>query len=186
MATRPIVKYPLPLLQKKTAPVTLFDDDLVKLVSDMIETMREAPGVGLAAPQIGVSLRLAVIAGSATLPDEARENESETPPPPPLVLANPRIVAGEGAHIDEEGCLSVIDCFAKVKRYQKITVEAQDIKGLPLRFEANGFFARVIQHEVDHLDGTLFIDRLSSLKRGLYKKKLKKILAQEQEAGGEQ
>lgn len=184
MAIRPIVKYPLPLLQKKTALVTVFDDELVKLVSDMIETMREAPGVGLAAPQIGVSLRLAVIAGSATLPDEERESDPEAPappPPPPLVLVNPKIVAGEGAQMDEEGCLSVIDCFAKVKRYQKITVEARDIKGLPLRFEASGFFARVIQHEVDHLDGTLFIDRLSSLKRGLYKKKLKKILQQEED-----
>ena len=171
MALIPIVKFPFPVLQQKAKPVTDFDESLEKLVADMAETMYEAPGVGLAAPQVGVPLQLAVI--DITRKDE--ENEL-------IVLANPRIIKGEGQQVDEEGCLSVEDYSSNVKRFEKIWVEAQDIKGNPLNFEAEGFFARVIQHELDHLDGKLFIDRISALKRELYKKKRKKQLRrQEQE-----
>jgi len=171
MAIRPIISFPEPLLKQPAKPVTEFGEELEKLVADMAETMYAAPGVGLAAPQIGVPLRLAVIDISPK--DEERDL---------VVLVNPRIVKGEGEQVDEEGCLSVRDYHAAVKRFEKVWVEAQDIKGNPVSFEAEGFFARVIQHELDHLDGTLFIDRLSSLKRSLYKKKLKKILREEAQA----
>jgi len=190
MAIKPIVKFPVASLKSKAQPVTSFDDDLRLLVADMIDTMRDAPGVGLAAPQIGVPLRVAVIAGNATLPEEPAPEEAvaDSPPSgpefeavPPLVLVNPEIVAAEGEQVGEEGCLSVRDYFSNVKRFARIRVKAQDIDGGPLEFEAEDFFARVIQHELDHLDGTLFLDRLSSLKRALYKKRLKKILQAEEE-----
>ncbi len=169
MALRKIVTFPFPVLKDKAKPVTEFGEDLEKLVADMAETMYDAPGVGLAAPQIGVPLQVAVI--DITRKDEANHL---------IVLVNPKIVKGEGEQTDEEGCLSVEDYSSKVTRFQKIWVEAQDIKGNPINFEAEGFYARVIQHELDHLDGKLFIDRISSLKRSLYKKKLKKQLRAQQ------
>lgn len=170
MAIRPIVKYPVPSLKETAKPVTDFGPDLETLVADMAETMYAAPGVGLAAPQVGVALQLCVI--DITPKEEPRNL---------VVLANPRIVKGEGEQVDEEGCLSVREYYANVKRFEKVWVEAQDISGNPLEFMAEGFYARVIQHELDHLNGTLFIDRLSSLKRSLYKKKLKKLLQEEEE-----
>ncbi len=169
MAIREILKYPNPVLRKKAAKVTEFDDSLEELVADMAETMYDAPGVGLAAPQVGVSLQLLVM--DITYKDEEPEL---------IILANPEISEGEGSESDEEGCLSVVDLTAKVSRFTKIRVKAQDIEGNPLDFIAEDWFARVIQHEVDHLNGTLFIDRLSSLKRAMYKKKRKKQLAEEQ------
>lgn len=194
MAIKPIVKFPVASLKSKARPVTAFDDDLRRLVADMIDTMRDAPGVGLAAPQIGVPLRVAVIAGNVTLPEEPAEEptpeeeaaDSQPSEPvadtvPPLILVNPEIVAAEGAQVGEEGCLSVRDYFSNVERFARIRVKAQDLNGQPLEFEAEDFFARVIQHELDHLDGTLFLDRLSTLKRALYKKKIKKILQTEEE-----
>lgn len=173
MALREIVKYPVPLLKDKAQPVSEFGPALEELVADMAETMYAAPGVGLAAPQIGVPLQLCVI--DITPKEEPRNL---------IVLANPRIVSGEGKEVDEEGCLSVRDYFANVPRFTRIHVEAQDIRGKPLSFEAEGFYARVIQHELDHLQGTLFIDRISSLKRTLYKKRLKKMLQAEEENRG--
>jgi len=173
MALRKIVKYPFPVLKDKAKPVSEFGAALEDLVADMAETMYAAPGVGLAAPQIGVPLQLCVI--DITPKEEPRNL---------IVLANPRIVSGEGKEVDEEGCLSVRDYFANVPRYTRIMVEAQDMEGNPLSFEAEGFYARVIQHELDHLQGTLFIDRISSLKRALYKKKLKKMLLAEEEEKG--
>lgn len=168
MALQKIVTYPFPVLKEKARPVTRFDEGLKKLVADMAETMYDAPGVGLAAPQIGIPLQLAVI--DITPRDE--ENEL-------IVLVNPKIVKGEGEQTDEEGCLSVVEYSSKVKRFQKVWVEAQDIEGNPVSFEAEDFYARVIQHELDHLDGKLFIDRISSLKRTLYKKKRKKQLKEQ-------
>lgn len=170
MSLREIATYPFPVLKEQAKPVTEFGAELEELVADMAETMYAAPGVGLAAPQIGISLQLAVI-------DITRKNQEKQL----IVLVNPRIVRGEGEEIEEEGCLSVREYSAKVKRYRKIWVEAQDIKGNPLNFEAEDFFARVIQHELDHLNGTLFIHRISPLKRSLYKKKLKKLLKSEAE-----
>lgn len=168
MALRNIVTDPFPILKKKAEPVTEFNDDLKKLVADMAETMYEAPGVGLAANQIGVDLQVAVL--NITPKDEEREL---------IVLVNPKIVKGEGEEADEEGCLSVPGYCAKVKRFTKIWVEAQDLEGKPLNFEAEDFFARVIQHELDHLNGMIFVDRLSTLKRSLYKKRRKKQLREE-------
>lgn len=170
MAIRTILTYPHPVLRQKAEPITTFDQELRTLVEDMAETMYQAPGVGLAANQIGIARQLVLVDRST------QENERTY-----LVLINPVISGGEGSVIDEEGCLSVRECYSKVKRFQKIHVTAQDIDGNPLEFDAEDRFARIIQHEVDHLLGTLFIDRLSSLKRALYKKKLKKML-QEQEA----
>ena len=173
MALREIVTFPFPVLKETAKPVTEFDDELKALVKDMAETMYAAPGVGLAAPQINVPLQLCVI--DITSKDEPNEL---------IVLANPKIVSGEGEEAEEEGCLSVREYSAKVKRFTKIQVEAQDIEGNPLNFEAEDFYARVIQHELDHLNGTLFIDRLSTLKRSLYKKKIKKILRNEEKERG--
>ena len=169
MALREIVTYPFPILKETAKPVTDFGPELENLVADMAETMYAAPGVGLAAPQINIPLQLCVIDISPK--DEPREL---------VVLANPRISRGEGEQIDEEGCLSVLDYFSKVARYEKVWVEAQNLTGQPLSFEAEGYYARVIQHELDHLNGTLFIDRISSLKRTLYKKKVKKRLKAEE------
>ena len=170
MAVKKIITYPHPILRKKTAAVTDFDDNLRQLIDDMTETMYAAPGVGLAANQIGVSLQVVVIDISAD-PEERKQR----------VLINPEILEGEGSQVDEEGCLSVIDFCADVKRFRKIKVRAQDIEGNGDEFEAEDRLARIIQHEVDHLNGVLFIDRISSLKRTLYKRRLKKELKRQQD-----
>ena len=169
MAIKKILTYPDPVLRQKVERVTNFDDSLKELAADLAETMYAAPGSGLAANQIGECVSVIVI-------DISAEEEKKY-----LVLVNPEIVDKEGAQIDDEGCLSVIDLTAKVKRYQKLLVRAQDIEGKAWEFPAEDFLARVLQHEVDHLNGILFIDHLSSLKRILYKKKLKKILQEQQE-----
>lgn len=169
---RKIITYPHPILSKKATLVTEFGEPLRCLISDMIETMFDAPGAGLAANQIGECRRVVVINTSEKEKDEDRQA---------IALINPEIIQAEGSQVDVEGCLSVIDYSTKVKRFQKIMVRAQDAAGQVSEFEAEDFFARVIQHECDHLEGKLFIDRISTLKRSLYKKKLKKILAEEQE-----
>lgn len=168
---RKIITYPHPILAKQAAPITEFNDQLHRLISDMIETMFDAPGAGLAANQVGESKRLIVINTSEKEEDADRQA---------IALINPEIIHAEGTQIDVEGCLSVREYSTKVTRFQKITVRAQDASGESREFEAEDFFARVIQHECDHLDGKLFIDRISSLKRTLYRKKLKKMLAEEQ------
>ena len=170
MAIKKILTYPDPVLRQKTEPVTSFDDSLKQLARDLAETMYNAPGAGLAANQIGVCLRVVVIDVSAG--EDVKK---------PLVLVNPEIIEKEGCQIDEEGCLSVIEYTAKVERYSKLLIRAQDLDGKTWEFPAEEFFARVIQHELDHLDGILFIDRLSPLKRTIYKKRLKKILRDQEE-----
>ncbi|BCO10451.1 peptide deformylase [Desulfolithobacter dissulfuricans] len=167
MAVLKILKYPDPILRQKAKKITVFDDKLKKLAANMGETMYDAPGVGLAANQIGVLQQIIVVDVSK------EENEKKY-----IVLINPVISNGEGEVVDEEGCLSVLDYTSRVRRFRKIHVSAQDLDGKPLEFDAEDRFARIIQHEVDHLHGKLFIDRISALKRGLYKKKLKKILKQ--------
>lgn len=168
MALREILTYPHPVLREVAEKVTVFDEELEALVRDMGETMFDAPGVGLAANQIGIARQIIVV------------DQSETPEEKKFIaLINPVISEGEGKVSDEEGCLSVVECMANVDRFQKIHVTAQDITGKTVEFDATDRFARIIQHEVDHLNGTLFIDRISSLKRTLYKKKLKKILQQQ-------
>lgn len=170
MAIKKILTFPSPVLRQKVETVTSFDDSLKKLATDLAETMYDAPGAGLAANQIGVCLRVVVV--------DISENKEEKKH---LVLVNPEIIDKEGCQIDEEGCLSVIDLTAKVERYRKLLVRAQDLDGKSWEFPAEDFFARVIQHELDHINGILFIDHLSSLKRTLYKKRLKKILREQEE-----
>ena len=162
MAILSIFKYPNPILKKKSSPVTEFGPELAELAQDMAETMYDAPGVGLAAPQIGVSKQL-IVYDVATDEDKGEYT----------ALLNPQIVEARGEDVAEEGCLSVRDYAADVKRAHWIRVEAQDLEGNALSFEAEDWLARVLQHEIDHLNGILFIDHLSSLKRMLYKKKLK-------------
>jgi len=168
MAIKKIITYPHPVLREKAQPITVFNEALQTLVKDLADTMWAAPGVGLAANQIGIALQVVVV-------DRSTEDDERHY----ITLVNPVISDGEGSIIDEEGCLSVIECTANVKRFRKIHVTAQDVEGHPLEFDAEDRYARIIQHEVDHLLGTLFIDRLSSLKRALYKKKLKKILQEQ-------
>ncbi|MGB6972312.1 MAG: peptide deformylase [Desulfobulbales bacterium] len=170
MAIKKILTFPNPVLRQKVETVTSFDESLKELATDLAETMYDAPGAGLAANQIGVCLRVVVV--------DVSENKEEKKH---LVLVNPEIIDKEGCQIDEEGCLSVIDLTAKVKRYRKLLVRAQDLDGKSWEFPAEDFFARVIQHELDHINGILFIDHLSSLKRTLYKKRLKKILREQEE-----
>jgi len=170
MAIKKIITYPDPVLRQKVETVTSFDDSLKQLAADLAETMYHAPGAGLAANQIGVCQRVVVIDVS---PDKDEKKH--------LVLVNPEIIEKEGCQVDEEGCLSVIDLTANVERYRKLLVRAQDLEGKTWEFSAEDFFARVIQHELDHLNGILFIDHLSSLKRMLYKKRLKKLLSEQQD-----
>lgn len=171
MAILPILKYPNPILRKKTVLVSEFGSELEALIKDMVETMYDAPGVGLAAPQIGVSKKIIVYDAAP-----AEEKGDFT------ALINPQIIEAEGLEVGEEGCLSVRELCAEVKRAYRIVVKAQDIEGNDITIEAEDWPARVLQHEIDHLNGILFIDHLSSLKRTLYKKKLKKILLAEKQA----
>ena len=168
MAIRTIITHPHPVLRQKAEPVTDFDDQLQTLIQDMAETMFDAPGVGLAANQIGVARQVVVVDRSTG--DGERRYQA---------LVNPVLSNGEGSVLDDEGCLSVRECYERVRRFRRIHVSAQDEQGNPVAFDAEDRFARILQHEVDHLNGVLFIDHLSSLKRVLYKKKLKKILRDE-------
>jgi peptide deformylase len=169
MALRKIIEYPEPLLRVKAKKVDTFDEQLKILVEDMAETMWEAPGVGLAAPQVAQSVRVIVV--DVTEPGEEKQY---------MALINPEIVEHEGTQLDEEGCLSVPELTAQVQRYKKVTVDYQSEDGTAKQLIAEDRIAVVLQHEIDHLDGILFIDHLSPLKRNLYKKKRKKMLALEQ------
>jgi peptide deformylase len=163
MAVLEIKKYPSRVLKQKAAPVTDIDEDLQALIDDMIETMYAAPGVGLAAPQVGVSRRLAVI--------DVSTKGTEMPL---LVLINPELLEKDGAIEFEEGCLSIPEFTAKVTRAEKVKVRATDREGKGMEIEAEGLLAIALQHEMDHLDGTLFIDRISPIKREFFKKRIKK------------
>jgi len=160
----PIVKYGNPVLEKPAAPVTEFDDELKTLVADMFESMYEAKGVGLAAPQIGISKRLAVIDVSF------KENPREK-----LVLANPEIIHTEGKQTQSEGCLSIPDFRENVTRANKVTIRAQDVNGKWYEKTGEELLARAFLHETDHLNGKLYISHLSSLKRDLIKRKIRKL-----------
>ena len=161
----PIVKYGQKGLEAPAEPVTVFDGDLEKLVADMFETMYAANGVGLAAPQIGISKRLCVIDVTSTEKPEAK-----------LVLVNPVIVSTEGHISQDEGCLSLPDFRAGTKRPQRATVRAQDIHGKEFTLTGEGLLARAFCHETDHLNGILFIQHLSMLKRDSIKRKVKKLM----------
>ena len=170
MALREIRLYPDPVLRNKTSPVVRIDSTLDRLIEDMVETMHAAPGVGLAANQVGVPLQLAVIDLSA------REDEGQRHPL--IVIINPQILSMEGSVIEEEGCLSIPDYAEKVKRAARVKVRAQDRSGKPFEIEAEGLLAKAFQHEIDHLNGLLFVDRLSPLKKSLFKRRFRKALAE--------
>ncbi len=171
MAIRPIRTYPDPVLRIKTARVEKIDNTLDQLIQDMVETMHAAPGVGLAANQIGVSIQLAVIDLSSRENDEQRH--------PLMVIINPEILSSEGAVVEDEGCLSIPDYSEKVKRAAKVTVRAQDRTGKSFEVTAEGLLAKALQHEIDHLNGVLFIDRLSPLKKNIFKRRLKKLAVEQ-------
>jgi peptide deformylase len=159
-----IVKYPEPVLAKRGEDVTEFGEDLKTLVEEMFESMYAAHGIGLAAPQIGLSQRLTVI-----------DVNFKKDPADKLVLINPEIVAREGKQFEEEGCLSLPEIREKVNRAAKVKVRAQNVVGEWFEVEGEELLARALQHEIDHLDGVLFIDRLSRLKRDLVLRKIKKM-----------
>ena len=160
---RRILVYGAPELQEKSIPVIDFDNELRNLAQDMLETMYAAPGIGLAAPQIGINVRLRVVDLSAG--EEAGHQ---------LVLANPEITDKESSEKGEEGCLSVPGFTAMVERPTNINVRGKDIEGQPREIRAEGLLARALCHEIDHLDGILYLDRLSVLKRDLIRRKIRK------------
>jgi len=159
-----IVKYPEPVLSKPAAPVTEFDAALKKLVEEMFESMYAAQGIGLAAPQIGISKRLTVIDVSF------KKNPEDK-----VVLINPEIVEEEGKQFEEEGCLSLPDIREKVHRAARVKVRAQNERGEWFEAEGTELLSRAFQHEIDHLNGVLFIDRISRLKRELALRKIRKL-----------
>lgn len=160
---RTILTYPNPELKKKSAPVTIITDSIRELVQDMVETMYDAPGIGLAAPQIGVHQRVIVM-------DVSAKNE----PPALIVAINPVIAYSEGEAYEEEGCLSVPDYAANVKRNARVIVKAIDLEGNEQTWNAEDLLAIAFQHEIDHLNGILFVDHLSALKRELFQRKARK------------
>lgn len=160
---RPILSFPDPLLKQKSLPVETFTDEVIQLARDMAETMYAAPGVGLAAPQVGVLKRIIVIDVSG------KEEE-----PRLITVINPVITHAEGSVYEEEGCLSVPEYSASVRRHERVTVRGLSQEGQERIWQADGLLAIAFQHEIDHLDGILFIDRLSPLKRELYLKKCRK------------
>ncbi len=161
----PIVKFGDPVLEKVAAPVTEFDAKLKKLVDDMFESMYEAHGVGLAAPQIGISLHLAVI--DVTFKED---------PNAKIVIANPQIIKTEGRQTSSEGCLSIPEFRENVTRPKKVTVKAQDVNGKWFEMTGEDLLARAFLHETDHLNGKLYISHISALKRDLMKRKIKKLV----------
>lgn len=161
---RPIDRLGAAGLQRTAQPVTTFDIALGQLIDDLIETMYAAPGVGLAAPQVGVPLRVCVI----DLSVGKRGGEL-------LALVNPEFVSREGMQLEEEGCLSLPGFTATVPRAAEVTVRAADRHGDTRLIEASGLLARALQHEIDHLDGRLFVDRLRGIKRDLILRKIKKM-----------
>ena len=164
MPVLPIRKLPDPVLRQRAREVRDINAGLQRLIDDIAETMYAAPGLGLAANQVGVLQRLIVFDVS----------HREGGPRNLQIILNPCITAGEGEMVREEGCLSVADFAAEVRRHARVTVKGLDREGKPLELTGEGLLAVVMQHEVDHLDGVLFIDHISRLKRGLYLRRLKK------------
>lgn len=162
MSVLKILTYPDPILRKKANPVEVIDGRIEKLVEDMAETMYAAPGIGLAAPQVGESLRVITL-------DATREEKGL------IVLINPEIISSEGECAEEEGCLSIPDFKEAIPRKKKILVKGLDTSGKERQIPAEGLLAIGFQHEIDHLDGILIIDRISRLKRDFFKKKLRNL-----------
>jgi len=160
----PITKYGAAVLEQRTKPVEKFDDQLAELCNDMFSSMYAANGVGLAAPQIGIGLRLAVVDVTVGKNPEAR-----------LVLANPEIIHSEGEQREEEGCLSLPSFRGNVPRPLYVTMRAQDVTGKTYEMKGEGLLARAFCHEIDHLNGVLFIQYLSMLKRDLIRRRIRKL-----------
>jgi peptide deformylase len=167
---RKILSYPDPELKKKSLPVTIINDKTRELVRDMAETMYSAPGVGLAAPQIGVHQRITVIDVSA------KDDMPEL-----IVAINPVIIHADGESYEEEGCLSVPKYAANVRRHARVVVKALNLDGEEVTYKADDLLAIAFQHEIDHLDGILFIDHLSPLKRDMFRKKYRRMMEEQQE-----
>ncbi len=165
MAVRDIVIYPEEVLATRGERVEEITPEIRDLVADMVETMYAAPGVGLAAQQVGVALQVAVV--DVTVGEE---------PDQLLILINPEIIAQEGSQVDEEGCLSFPGITEMLERPMKVTLRAQDLEGEEFEVEGEGFLARAFCHEIDHLNGVLFVDRMSSLKRQLIRRKIQKAV----------
>jgi peptide deformylase len=179
MALRPVIQFPDPRLKRQAEPIEKITDEIRALAEDMIEVMYDEPGIGLAAPQVGEPVRLIVVdtdwpadEDDVAVPEAARRR--------PLVLVNPEIVEREGKLVWTEGCLSVPDFSAEVERSERIVVRGTDLEGEPIVEEAEQLRAVCFQHEIDHLDGVLFIDRISRLKRSMYVKKRQKALREEE------
>ena len=168
MAKLPILLYPSPIIRKKAVPVTSVNGDLQRLIDDMVETMYAAPGVGLAAPQVGALTQVIVL--------DPHEDRKVTKP---LTLINPKLVDGEGQVVEEEGCLCIPDLKAEVTRFKRVVVTAYDRTEKEILLEGTDLLARILQHEIDHLNGVLFLDRLSPAKRELVKRRLKKGVKEE-------
>lgn len=174
-----ILTYPNPVLREVSVPVTKFGPELSQLVDDMLETMYDANGIGLAAPQVGELIQLLVIDTRPRDLESARyEDEDltdlEKKIRQPLVLINPVVIKGEGKTTFDEGCLSVPSFFESVERFEKILVKSFDLQGNEFQFETDGLLAICIQHEMDHLAGTLFIDHISFMKSNKIKNQIKK------------
>ncbi len=174
MALREVLQFPDPRLKRVSERIEKITDELRTLADDMLEVMYDEPGIGLAAPQVGEAVRLIVMDTDWTEEDAERS---------PVVLVNPQIVHREGQIVWSEGCLSVPDLQAEVERSERVVVRATDLDGHPYEEDARELRAVCIQHEIDHLDGILFIDRISRLKRSMYVKKRKKALRDEEESG---
>ena len=167
MTIRKIIYFPDPRLRQATATIEQFDEALQTLIEDMFDTMYDANGVGLAAPQIGISLRLSVV-------DVEGDKKNQ------LVLVNPEIIAAEGQATYQEGCLSVPSAYDTVIRAEKVTIRAQDRFGKPFEMTADGLLGECFQHEIDHLNGKLFIDMLSPIKKAMARKKVNKFVRQQE------
>lgn len=161
MALLHILQYPHPGLREKAQPIVAFEKSITQLAEDMLETMYDAPGIGLAATQVHVDKQLIVI--------DTSDNKDQ-----PMIIINPSIIEKSGDIINEEGCLSFPGIYANVERFEFITLEYQDVDGIKQRIEADGLLAICIQHEMDHLKGKVFVDYLSSLKRNRIRKQLEK------------
>lgn len=170
MAVLEILAFPDPRLEERSLPVERVDDSIRKLIDDMFATMYASEGVGLAAPQVGVLKRVIVVDCG---PREAEE-EAPLAPIQPVAVINPVVKQTEGSITWKEGCLSVPDYTDEIDRAARVLVTGLDRTGQPLEIEAEGLLAVCLQHEIDHLEGTLFVDRLSRLKKGMVKKRLRK------------
>ena len=168
MANLQIFTFPHPILRQKAESVEVFDQSISKLASSMLETMYNSNGIGLAAIQVGILKRIIVIDLNSGIEDHSKRE--------PHIFINPNIIKESGDTVSEEGCLSVIDFRAEIKRSEKITLEYQDVKGKINKIETEGMMSICLQHEIDHLNGILFIDHLPFLKQKIVKKRLSKMV----------